>query len=139
MTETGQVVLVVDADEVARKSVTALLREAGIEVNDSEDGFEAVGRIEAGSYAAVLLDVRDIPSRVDRTVPMGFAVLDHIHNSRPDMLRRVIVMTENAALFVTSPWFDRVGGFVRKPGDSKSVLEMVRATLSEGPQPATEE
>ncbi len=106
-----------------------MLRTAGIDAIESEDGFEAVGRIEAGSYAAVLLDVRDIPSRVDRTVPMGFAVLEHINKSRPEMLSRVIVMTANAAIFVTSPWYDRVGGFLRKPVESEVMLAMVRSKL----------
>ncbi|HUF17849.1 MAG TPA: response regulator [Thermoanaerobaculia bacterium] len=131
MTGTGQVVLVVDADEAARTAVTAYLRAAGIDAIDSEDGFEAVGRIEAGSYAAILLDVREVPSRVDRTLPMGFGVLEHIHRNIPDMLDRVIVMTANAAIFVTSPWYDRVGGFIRKPVDNENVVAMVRAKLSD--------
>lgn len=115
-------VLIIDRDPEARSSVAGMLAEAGIQSIDSEDGFEAVGRIEAGSYRAILLDVCESPSRVDRTVPMGFGVLEHLKKSQPDMLSRVIVMTSNAPLFVSSPWFDRVHGFILKPVDASALL-----------------
>ena len=127
-------VLVIDRDPETRSAVLGILLGAGIHSIDSEDGFEAVGRIEAGSYGAILLDVCETPSRVDRTMPMGFGVLEHLHRSQPTMLPRVIVMTSNAPLFVSSPWFDRVGGLILKPVDGPALLAALRDRIGDNPE-----
>lgn len=129
MNDSEKPVLVIDRDPEARSAVIDILTRAGIQSVDSEDGFEAVGRIEAGSYRAILLDVCESPSRVDRTVPMGFGVLEHLHRSQPGMLPRVVVMTSNATLFVSSPWFGRVGGLILKPVDEPALLASLRSRI----------
>ena len=50
-------VLVVDDDPVARSLVVLALDEAGIEVHEAADGAEALSRMEATTFDAVVLDL----------------------------------------------------------------------------------
>jgi CheY-like chemotaxis protein len=79
------IVLLVDDNEATCTLVTALLcRDFRVEC--AGDGLEAIEKLRAGRYSAVILDVR-MP-QLD-----GFGVLDHLERERPDLLARVIVLT----------------------------------------------
>jgi len=54
---TGRRVLLVEDNALNRELASILLEDAGIQVDMASDGFEALARVEEGSYDAVLMDV----------------------------------------------------------------------------------
>jgi CheY-like chemotaxis protein len=78
-------VLLVDDNEATCTLITALLQ-ADFVVDVANDGGEAIEKLKNRQYAAILLDL--LMPLVD-----GYAVLDHLTEHRPDLLRRVIVVT----------------------------------------------
>jgi CheY-like chemotaxis protein len=78
-------VLLVDDNEATCTLVTAILqRDFAVDV--TTDGAEALEKLKAGRYAAILLDLRMPP-------PDGYAILDALLQSRPELVPRIIVLT----------------------------------------------
>jgi CheY-like chemotaxis protein len=78
-------VLLVDDNEATCTLITALLQ-GDFVVHLARDGGEAIARLKTTQYSAILLDL--LMPVVD-----GYAVLDFLNSERPDLLRRVIVVT----------------------------------------------
>jgi CheY-like chemotaxis protein len=78
-------VLLADDNEATCTLITALLQ-ADFVVDVASDGGEAIEKLKSRQYAAILLDL--LMPLVD-----GYAVLDFLEQHRPDLLRRVIVVT----------------------------------------------
>jgi CheY-like chemotaxis protein len=78
-------VLLADDNEATCTLITALLRHDFV-VDVVSDGGEAVEKLKHRQYAAVVLDL--LMPYLD-----GYAVLDFLKEERPDLLRRVIVVT----------------------------------------------
>src|SRR5215212_61281 len=112
-------VLLVDDNEATCTLVTALLqREFAVET--ATDGMEAVERLKTTNYAAILLDLR-MPG-LD-----GYGVLAFLKTTKPDVLRRVLILT--------APLTDRelsrvrhydVCGIVAKPFEVETLLSAVK-------------
>jgi len=118
-------VLLVDDNEETCTLVKALLRREFF-VETAHEGAEAIEHLRTKSYAAVLLDLR--MSNID-----GFGVLDHLSAERPEMIRRVIVLTAS----LTATDLQRVGAYpvctlIRKPFDVDVLLSAVRRCASIG-------
>jgi CheY-like chemotaxis protein len=78
-------VLVADDNEATCTLITALLqREFAVDV--ASDGAEAIEKLKSRQYSAILLDL--LMPVVD-----GYGVLDHLRAERPELLRRVLVVT----------------------------------------------
>ena len=78
-------VLLVDDNDATCTLVTALLqRDYKVEV--TTDGTEALEKLKTSRYAAIILDLRMPP-------PDGFAVMDALLQSNPELLQRIIVLT----------------------------------------------
>ncbi len=78
-------ILVVDDNAETRTLLTAIFqRDFIIEV--ASDGSEALEKIRTRRYGSILLDLR---------MPQydGFAVLEYLKESQPDVLSRVIILT----------------------------------------------
>lgn len=78
-------VLLADDNEATCTLVRALLQSDFV-VDVASDGQEAIERLKRRDYAVVLLDL--LMPLVD-----GYAVLDFLTAERPDLVRRVIVVT----------------------------------------------
>ena|SRR5437868_2548826 len=119
-----RVVLLVDDNEATCTLVTAVLqRDFAVQI--ASDGAEALEKLKTTQYAAVLLDLR-MP-HVD-----GFAVLDHLRDHAPELLRRVIVLsaalsTRETAQVKTYP----VCAVISKPFDVEDLLGTVRQCAGE--------
>jgi DNA-binding response OmpR family regulator len=115
----GLRVLVVDDDESVCTLLRALLQRANFECEVVCNGDEAVRRLRAASYDAVLLDLM-LPGT------WGFDIIRFLQAERPSMTRRVIVITaaSNATLrdFDTSSIF----ALLRKPFDIDMLVDAVR-------------
>lgn len=103
----SQRILVVDDERNVRLMLEQMLDLAGYAVDAVESGEDAVDRVDAGGYDAVLLDVR--LSGMD-----GVATLRHLRDAAPDL--PVIMMSghgtiETAVAAVRSGAFD----FLEKP------------------------
>lgn len=82
-------VLVADDNEATCTLITALLqREFAVDV--ASDGAEAVEKLKRTQYGAILLDLR-------MPVLDGYSVLDHLRAERPELLRRVLIVTASLA------------------------------------------
>jgi len=78
-------VLLVDDNDATCTLITAVLqRDFAIDV--ATDGGEALEKLKAGQYAAIVLDLRMPP-------PDGYAVMDALTESRPELLKRIIILT----------------------------------------------
>jgi CheY-like chemotaxis protein len=78
--------LVVDDEEPIRVLLARVLARAGFEIAEASDGQDAIERLDAGDFDAVLLDL--MMPRVD-----GFGVVDHLIETNPHMIEKTIVLT----------------------------------------------
>lgn len=113
-------VLLVDDNEATCTLVTALLqREFTVEI--ASDGTEAVEHLKTKKYASILLDLR-MPG-LD-----GYGVLEFLHATTPETLRRVLVLTASLTEreLARVKRFD-VCGIVAKPFEVETLLGAVRS------------
>jgi two-component system, NtrC family, nitrogen regulation response regulator GlnG len=81
------IVLIVEDDEPVRALLGTVVARAGFTVEVARNGVEAIRKIGACSYDAILLDL-NLP------LVSGFEVIAELERSAPDLLReRVIVLT----------------------------------------------
>jgi two-component system NtrC family sensor kinase len=114
-------VLVIDDEQRLRRLVADVLRGAGHEVEEAGTGQEALSRLEAASYDAVMLDLR-LPD-ID-----GRAIWQWLQSHRPAMAPRCAFMTgdtmsadterflaETARPVLTKPFaIDRIGELLQE-------------------------
>jgi len=79
-------VLVVDDEDAIRALVSRLLRREGLEIVQAADGREAIDKLDAERFDAVVLDL--MMPRVD-----GFGVIEHLIDTDPRMIEKVVVTT----------------------------------------------
>lgn len=118
-------VLLADDNEATCTLITALLqREFAVEV--ASDGAEAIEKLKGRQYAAVLLDL--LMPGVD-----GYGVLDYLREERPDMLRRVLVVTAS----LSAREMERVRGYnvcgvIGKPFEVETLFSAVQQCAGTG-------
>lgn len=64
----------------------ALIASLGCEVDEAADGQQAIDRLDDEEYQVILLDI--VLPKVS-----GTAVMEHLHQTNPAVLERVIVVT----------------------------------------------
>jgi CheY-like chemotaxis protein len=117
-------VLLVDDNEATCTLVAAVLqRDFATDV--AHDGTEALEKLKAGKYAAIVLDLRMPP-------PDGYEVMDTLMKTRPEMMKCIVVVT--AAL--TQRDSERmknypVAGVIAKPFDVETLLSAVKKCAGE--------
>ncbi len=79
-------VLVVDDDAGIRHLISAILARDGWSYEVADDGCDAIAKIERNHPDVILLDL--MMPKVN-----GFEILDRLRVSKPELLRRVIVLT----------------------------------------------
>lgn len=110
-------ILLLDDDHSMQRLVTALLKRAGFRVDAVSKGNEAIERMKATTYAAVLLDLM-MPHEG------GMTVLSHLRANDPAMLRRVVLLTA-APQSILRGIENEVCGVVRKPFEHAELVEAV--------------
>jgi DNA-binding response OmpR family regulator len=112
-------VLIVEDDDAIRAMLATILARNGYSSEQCSDGDEAVRRLRANGYDAILLDLM-LPGQ------FGFDILRFLTAERPAMAPRVIVLT--AASQATLRDFDasQVHAVMRKPFDVNALLASVR-------------
>jgi DNA-binding response OmpR family regulator len=79
-------VLVADDEDSIRLLVTRVLRRAGFETAEADDGQATIETLDAQPFDAVVLDL--MMPRVD-----GFGVIDHVIATNPRMVEKIVVVT----------------------------------------------
>lgn len=99
--------LIVDDDVAIRVLLSRILRRSCFEVDSARDGAEAIEKLSADDYSVILLDL--MMPRID-----GVAVVRFLEAYRPELLKKVIVLTAwgAAAYEKVSP---HVARFLEKP------------------------
>lgn len=82
-------VLIADNDEKVRKQLKALLKPLGLEINEVEDGKEALKKVKEEDFDLVLLEL-NLPE------PGGMEILKEISEDRPDI--KVIIITAHGSV-----------------------------------------
>ncbi|HKO54956.1 MAG TPA: response regulator [Thermoanaerobaculia bacterium] len=119
------VVLCADDDESVRRLCSAALSRAGFVVEHAANGREALARMRAKKYSAVLLDL---------VMPglHGATVLSVLSRDQPDLLRRVILISAAPEAALTDA-YGMVGAVLRKPIKLDTLVDVVRGCC----EPAT--
>ncbi len=115
-------VLVADDDDCVRTLCVTALRREGYHVESVSDGREALKRLDSADYHAVILDL-GMPH------VHGATVLSVITQTKPEMLRRIIVLT-GAPEAVIEPIIGLVGGVLRKPAELEMLTRYVEQSGS---------
>ena len=113
----GAAILVVDDDELIRISVTEILRSAGYSTDDAPSGEEALDKVLAGTYLAVVTDIQ--MGGMD-----GFELAEAIQKQtavRPYL----VAMTAHTRNLGSSPKAAVFDGFLGKPFSAESLLELL--------------
>jgi len=118
-------ILIVDDDKTVRASLERLLVGEGYRVTMARSGVDALGILDQGEFALVMLDLR---------MPQlgGMTVLQHLRTRHPNT--PVIVMTgfpsiENAKEAIELGAFD----FLLKPLDPDTTRGVVSSALASSP------
>ena len=126
--EEGDQVLVVDDDPAITRLCGLVLQRAGFRVETASDGRDALDRIEASDYAAILLDLQ---------MPFmhGATLLSILGRQKPQTLKKVIVMTAlpEAAL---ADMHGAVASVLRKPMSDGDVVYAVRRCIDPSVRPS---
>ena len=122
-------VLVIDDDETVRGLIAAVLSRDGMSLDLVGNRAQAISKLRRNSYRAVLLDL--MLRRSD-----GLEILRYLKREKPDMLRRVVLVTtapEQALRRLSE--HDQVWGVVRKPFDIEHLVAVVRACREQAVEP----
>lgn len=116
-------VLVVDDDDSIRTMVERVLKREKYQVECARDGAEAIEKLKANEYEAVLLDL--MMPKVD-----GLGVIQFLEDHRPQSTRSVIVMSAD---FVGAMEAATRRGLavIPKPFDIAQLVGRVRENLAE--------
>jgi len=117
--------LVVDDDASIRILVTRILTRNGFVVESARDGAEAIEKVLEHDYDVITLDL--MMPRID-----GFAVMKYISEHRPELLRKVIVVTAYGPNVIEKvcPSVVRI---VEKPFDLNALLAEATARADNEP------
>lgn len=113
-------VLVVDDDTNLQTLLHVLLSRAGFSVEFAPDGPSGLRKLQSAAYDAVVLDLLT-PALT------GLDLLAQMQREKPDMLRKVIVVSGAPPVTLAKARQFPVGAVLRKPFDILEFVETVRA------------
>ena len=112
--------LVVDDDDPIRTMLATIVAHEGFAVETARDGAEAIAQIDADGFSLVLLDL--MMPRVD-----GYAVLRHIRDERPDLLRCTIIASAVPEPEILASLADPIYKIHVKPFDMSKLIQDIRS------------
>jgi len=115
-------VLIADDEELIRTLVSRMLRRSGFEPVEAADGQQAIERLDAGGFDALVLDL--MMPRVD-----GFGVMEHLIATQPRMMEKTIVMTAFPKA-AAKERLHHVCCVLSKPFDVEELVQLVRECAS---------
>ena len=110
-------ILLLDDDLAMQRLIATLLRRDGYVVDVVSEGSPAIEKIGRAEYAAILLDLMT-------PTEGGMTVIRHLKKVRPELLRRVVLVTASPATLLKSVEAD-VAAVVQKPFDAAGLLAAV--------------
>lgn len=113
----GAAILVVDDDELIRISVVEILRGAGYKTDEAPSGEDALTKVLAGTYLAVVTDIQ--MGGMD-----GFELAQSIRQQKPAR-PYLIAMTAHTRNLGSGPKAAMFDGFLGKPFSAESLLEQL--------------
>jgi DNA-binding response OmpR family regulator len=116
-------VLVVE-DDTATRTLLGLGLSEDFAVADAANGSEAIERLEASDFDAVVLDLM-------MPVLDGFGVLHYLEASRPELLERVVVLTGAADHVTQLLPVDKLGAVLTKPCGVMELAAEVRSCCAQ--------
>lgn len=111
--------LIVEDDPITATTLAALVEEFGYSASIVHGGHEALRRISSCDYAAIMLDL--IMPDLD-----GFAILEQMKRTRPELLHRVIVTTGMPNRYASSLDRDDICAVVHKPVDIRELASALQ-------------
>ena len=109
--------LVLDDDPSMQKLVSTLLKRAGHRVDVVSEAAQAIEKIARYDYAALLLDVMT-------PTEGGMTVIRHLKQAKPELLKRVVLVTASPDSVLNSVRGD-IFGIVRKPFEAANLLKTI--------------
>lgn len=116
-------VLLLDDDTSLQKLVAALLRREGHRVDIVSSGTQALEQLGRQAYDALLLDVMTPTNG-------GFTVIRSLKEARPELLKRVVLLTASPAS-VLREVKDDIFGIVHKPFEPAELIETVARIVAQ--------
>lgn len=112
-------ILIADDEAAIRTLITTFLTRAGYAVDYAVDGQEAIEKLQAHTYDAVVTDL--MMPRVD-----GVGVVRYLQEKDPELLRRTIVLTAYPRL-AESEAIEKLCAVVAKPFELVNLRGMLNA------------
>jgi CheY-like chemotaxis protein len=110
--------LVIEDDPVVQRLICTVLEREGFVVEGVRNGAQAIQLLNVIPYELLIIDLM-LP------VLNGEAVLIHLHQTRPESLRRVIVTTASPRL-LDGEFLQRVCKLLEKPFDVERLVTYAR-------------
>ena len=119
-------VLVIDDDQTIRDSLAAILKDEGYDVDEAEDGGEAIKKTKKRTYNAALIDIKlpDIS---------GIELLTRLKDSHPKM-KKIILTGFPSQQNAIAALNDGADAFLVKPVEVQKMLEILRKQLDKQKQ-----
>lgn len=114
--------LLLDDDPAMQRLIAALLRGAGYRVDVVSAGAPAIEKLSRVEYAALLLDLMT-------PTEGGMTVIRHLKATRPELLRRVLLVTASPESLLKSVAPD-VAAVVQKPFETAELLATVERVVT---------
>jgi CheY-like chemotaxis protein len=110
-------VLLLDDDPAMQRLIGSLLRREGYRVDVVSEGSPAIEKIRSADYGALLLDLMT-------PTDGGMTVIRHLKKERPELLRRVVLVTASPATLLRTVAPD-VAAVVQKPFEAADLVAAV--------------
>lgn len=115
--------LLLDDDPAMQRLMATVLRREGYRVDVVAGGAQAIEKLGRTEYAALLLDLMT-------PTEGGMTVIRHLKKTRPELLRRVLLVTASPESLLKTVAPD-VAGVVQKPFEAAELLGAVERVLTQ--------
>jgi two-component system response regulator CpxR len=114
--------LLLDDDPAMQRLISTLLQRSGFRIDVVSAGAAAIEKLGTVDYAVLLLDLMT-------PTEGGLTVIRHLKETRPDLLRRVLIVTASPASVLKMIEHD-VAGIVQKPFEPAQLLAAVENVIT---------
>ena len=113
--------LLLDDDPSMQRLIAMVLRRGGHRVDVVSEASQAIANIARYEYDALLLDIMT-------PTEGGMTVIRHLRKTKPELLRRTVLVTGSPDSLLRSVSAD-VFGVVRKPFEAKELLATIERVI----------
>ena len=114
--------LLLDDDPSMQRLVLAMLKNEGYRVDVVSSGHQAIEKVRATEYQALLLDVMT-------PTEGGLTVIRYLQKEKPALVKRVVLVTASPQSVLHAVEKD-VFAIVRKPFEAKELLATIKRALT---------